>query len=197
MKQTIILILIILAAVTLVAGGIVVSSKRRIVPPPAPTAEQGETADEETLLLNLPEENLEEDPSEDAAIDEEVNAPLPDSEAEEDAAASALAPEESAAAPGETPQAKSFTIEADDSGFYPSGTITVTKATQVSITFQVRSTGVYFNGLDIKSQYFDTGTVRPGASKIVTFTAPDADFTFSSYWPNSNVKKADGQVVVE
>ncbi len=95
-----------------------------------------------------------------------------------------------------TTQLKTFTIEADDSGFYPSGTITVSKGDRVKITFVVRTSGTYYGGLDFRSSVWgDTGTVKPGESTTVEFTA-DKTFTFTSYWPVSNVKKADGQVVV-
>ncbi len=91
---------------------------------------------------------------------------------------------------------KSFTIEADDMGFYPANSITVNKDDNVQITFQVRPAGVYYGGLDFKAPpYFVTQRVAPGNSISVNFTA-DKNFTFSSYWPASGVKKADGQVVV-
>ena len=64
------------------------------------------------------------------------------------------------------------------------------------ITFNVRSTNVYYGGLDIKSSQFETGTIMSGSSKTVTFTA-DQSFTFSSFWPATGVKKADAQVVVK
>lgn len=93
-------------------------------------------------------------------------------------------------------QTKEFTIEADDGGFYPSGTVTVNKGDNVKITFKVRTSGTYFGGLDFRSSVWgDTGTVKPGESTIVEFTA-DKTFTFTSYWPVSNVKKAAGQVIV-
>ncbi len=88
-----------------------------------------------------------------------------------------------------------FTIEADDSSFYPSGTVNVAKNSNVEITFRVRNTNVYYGGLQIKSEKFDTGSIVPGGEKTVSFVA-DKSFTFTSYWPASNAKKADGQVVV-
>ncbi len=92
-------------------------------------------------------------------------------------------------------EAKEFTIEADDDGLYPSETINVNKGDKVSIIFKVRKTGVYYGGLDFKSSVFNTGAVLPGQSTTVEFTAEDT-FTFTSYWPKKNVKKADGKVVV-
>lgn len=95
-----------------------------------------------------------------------------------------------------TTQLRTFTIEADDSGFYPSGKINVNKGDRVKITFVVKTTNTYFGGLDFRSIVWgDTGTVKPGESKTVEFTA-DNTFTFTSYWPISSVKKSDGQVVV-
>lgn len=87
-----------------------------------------------------------------------------------------------------------FTIEADDYGFYPSGDVSVAKNSNVEITFKVRNTNVYYGGLQIKSEKFDTGSIAPGGEKTVSFVA-DKTFTFTSYWPLSGVKKADGQVV--
>lgn len=92
-------------------------------------------------------------------------------------------------------QTRQFTIEADDAGIYPN-MIEVNKGDNVMITFNVRSTNVYYGGLDIKSSQFETGTIMSGSSKTVTFTA-DQGFTFSSFWPATGVKKADAQVVVK
>ncbi|MBI4176663.1 MAG: DUF4382 domain-containing protein [Candidatus Aenigmarchaeota archaeon] len=90
---------------------------------------------------------------------------------------------------------KSFTIEADDNGFYPSGPFIVNKGDSVKILFKVRSSGVYYGGLDMRSNFFNTGTILPGNEKEVEFTATST-FTFTSYWPASGRKKADGLVVV-
>ena len=89
-----------------------------------------------------------------------------------------------------------FKIEAADSGFYPSGTITVKKGSKVKIHFIVRSTGVYFGGLDFRSSKFRTESVKPGGTTSVEFTA-DEPFEFSSYWPASGVLKTTGKVVVQ
>lgn len=194
MKKFIFLILAVTAAVVLVAAGISISGKRGARQPVTSTSTETSEVEEETLDI-LAEEELEADVADDSIIDEETAEPAPTIETEEDAAASALTT--GGAAASTAPKAQSFTIDADDSGFYPSSSITVTRGARVSITFRVRAEGVYFNGLQVKSDYFSTGAIRPGASATVTFTAPDSTFTFTSYWPNSNVKKADGQVVVE
>ena len=90
---------------------------------------------------------------------------------------------------------KEFTIEADDSGLYPSS-IEVNKGDTVKITFEVRSQGTYFGGLDFRSDVWgDTGKVSKGESTIVEFIAEET-FQFKSYWPASNRLKATGTVTV-
>ncbi len=84
--------------------------------------------------------------------------------------------------------AKQFSISADDSSYSPTGSINVNKGDTVKITFNVKTTGVNFGGLDFRSSEFDTGTIKPGASKTVEFVA-DSSFSISSYWPGSNTKK--------
>ncbi len=92
------------------------------------------------------------------------------------------------------PKAEVIVIEADDNGNYPTS-ITVNEGDNVKVTFKVREDNVYYGGLDFRSSYFNTGKIRPGSSKTVEFIA-DKTFTYTSYWPSSNVKKADGTVVV-
>ncbi|OGL73135.1 hypothetical protein A3F28_02520 [Candidatus Uhrbacteria bacterium RIFCSPHIGHO2_12_FULL_57_11] len=195
MKRILTLVLVVAAAVVLVTAGVAFSYKRRAVAP-APAALIEET-DEESLLSDLSEETDEEDLEDEDSLEleEEAGASEMELDAAEDSTGQAVDQSSQRSQSGQTTQ--NFTVEADDAGFYPSGTITVSGGARVSITFSVRATGVYFNGLEIKSQYFNTGAIRPGASRTVTFTAPETGFTFSSYWPNSNVKKVDGQVVVE
>lgn len=84
--------------------------------------------------------------------------------------------------------AKQFSISADDSSYSPLGPINVNKGDTVKITFNVKTTGVNFGGLDFRSSEFDTGTIKPGGSKTVEFVA-DSSFSISSYWPGSNTKK--------
>ena len=88
------------------------------------------------------------------------------------------------------------TIEADDNGFYPSSEIRVPKGARVILEFRVRELGVYFGGLDFRSDVFKTGTVLPGQSKKVEFIA-ERSFEFTSWWPASERLKARGNVVVE
>jgi hypothetical protein len=89
-----------------------------------------------------------------------------------------------------------FTLEADDSGFYPQSTIEVPKGSKVKITFVVRTSNVYYGGLDFRSPKFETRQVRPGEKATVEFVA-DESFTFTSYWPISGVQKATGKVIVK
>ncbi|MBI4144836.1 hypothetical protein HY493_01360 [Candidatus Woesearchaeota archaeon] len=93
------------------------------------------------------------------------------------------------------PAVNVMTIEADDKGFYPSSTITATKGETVRVTFKVRTTNVYYGGLQIKGPLFSTGDIKPGQSVTVEFIA-DSDSTFASYWPSTSVKKADGTIDV-
>lgn len=101
--------------------------------------------------------------------------------------------------PPPTPPTAAYTIEADDSGFYTDGTritsITPPKDSSVTVTFKVRSMGVYFGGLDFRSIKFSTSKVPPGGETTVQFTA-DQSFTVSSYWPASSQLKANLQVSV-
>lgn len=105
-----------------------------------------------------------------------------------------LAPEE-AATILPLPETKRFDIEADDNRFAPSE-IRVARDTKVTMTFKVSETNVYFAGLDFRSPKFDTGSISPGDSTTVEFTA-DKSFEFKSYWPLTGVLKATGRVIVE
>lgn len=88
-----------------------------------------------------------------------------------------------------------FAIEADDSGFYPSSIIRVLRGAKFTLTIQVRSTNVYYGGLQIKSSKFDTGVLKPGETKAIELVAVES-FDFSSYWPDTGVLKATGRVEV-
>ena len=93
-----------------------------------------------------------------------------------------------------TTEVVSFTIEADDSGVFPN-TISVKAKKIIEIIFRARK-GIQSGGLWFASNYFDTGIVASGAQKAVTFVAPDKDFTFYVYSPNSNSATAQGQIVI-
>ncbi len=96
----------------------------------------------------------------------------------------------------ETKVIKQFTLEADDSGFYPTREITVLKGTNVELTFKVRNSNVYYGGLQFRSIKFDSGTVKPGSSVTVNFNA-DQSFNFTSFWPATGFVKAVGKIIVE
>jgi len=86
-----------------------------------------------------------------------------------------------------------LTLEADDYGFYPAGSIMVPRGANVKLTFKVRNSNVYYGGLDFRSSKFRTAAVKPGESATVEFIA-DEPFGFSSYWPVSEVLKASGKI---
>lgn len=92
-----------------------------------------------------------------------------------------------AAAQPSAPQAQSFVIHANDGGADLKN-VTVPKGTPVTITFNVSSTGTYYGGLDFRSSVVNTGTIAPGSSKAITFTA-QSSFSFTPYWPASNIAK--------
>lgn len=85
------------------------------------------------------------------------------------------------------PSRQNFIIEADDSSANLT-TINVSKGTTVGITFKVKSTGVYFGGLDFRSDKVSTGTIQAGGSKTIEFVA-DSSTEFVPYWPASNQRK--------
>ena len=111
-----------------------------------------------------------------------------------------IKPEEPASAtkiePAVEPTIKEFKLEADDAGFYPTAVLTAPKGAKVKLTFIVRTTNVYYGGLDFRSPKFKTESVKPGGVTSVEFVA-DESFVISSYWPASGVLKANLKVVVE
>ncbi|TSC75726.1 MAG: hypothetical protein G01um101430_220 [Parcubacteria group bacterium Gr01-1014_30] len=85
------------------------------------------------------------------------------------------------------PPTYNFSLTADDNKATPSE-FTVAVNSQVTITFNVSSQNVYYGGLDFRSQVINTGTISPGESKTITFTA-QSSFEFIPYWPASGVRK--------
>ncbi|MEK7072902.1 MAG: hypothetical protein AAB974_00485 [Patescibacteria group bacterium] len=81
---------------------------------------------------------------------------------------------------------KTFYVEFDDNGAYP-GSGTAAKGSTVTVTFKVRTTNVFYNGLVVKSSGLDLGKIAAGESKTVTFTAVE-DTTFSAQWITGNTK---------
>lgn len=82
---------------------------------------------------------------------------------------------------------QSFTVNGDDSSADLT-TINVKKGMPVSITFNVKANTVYHGGLDFRSSQISTGTIAPGSSKTINFTATNS-FTFTPYWPATNTAK--------
>ena len=104
----------------------------------------------------------------------------------------------------ETPQepqpfVKEFVIEADDGGFYLNGadigSISASAREALKITFNVRTTNVYYGGLQFKGCDLDTGKVSSGGSTTVEFSATNT-CTITSYWPSSSRVKDNLQVIV-
>lgn len=94
-----------------------------------------------------------------------------------------------------TAATKSLNITATSSSFSPSS-ITVDPGDVITLNFSVPSTDTYCCGLEVRSSAFNTVTIAKGGSGSATFSA-SSSFTFSSYWPASNVHKADGTVTVQ
>jgi hypothetical protein len=97
-----------------------------------------------------------------------------------------------------TIQAQALTeakVEADDYGFYPSS-LEFTRGAKVKLYLFVRSSNVYYGGLDFRSEKFKTEPTKPGQKTEVEFIA-DKDFIIESYWPLSNVKKAELKIIVK
>jgi len=92
-----------------------------------------------------------------------------------------------------------FSIEADDRGFYIGGSdvasISASSGKKLKLTFNVRSTGVYYGGLDFRGCGFKTERVSPGSSTTVEFS-PTSTCTITSYWPSSGVVKDNLQVII-
>ncbi len=66
--------------------------------------------------------------------------------------------------------------------------ISVSSGDKVTLTFKLESGSMDTGGLEFKSSVINTGTIKPGEMKSVTFTAVKS-FTITPYWPNSNVRK--------
>ncbi len=87
---------------------------------------------------------------------------------------------------GTTAVKKTFYVEFDDNGAYPASG-TAAKGSTVTVTFKVRPTNVFYNGLVVKSNTEDLGTIAGGQSKTVTFTAIE-DETFVAQWITGTTK---------
>lgn len=89
--------------------------------------------------------------------------------------------------PTPTPDPVTVIILANDITADPK-TITVEEGAEVTLIFQVDTQNVAFGGLDFRSPVVDTGTISPGESETVSFTAL-ASFDFTPFWPSSGVMK--------
>ncbi len=89
--------------------------------------------------------------------------------------------------PAPAPSTKSFTVTGSDNQADLTN-ITVNKGDMVMLTFKVDPNNTYHGGLDFRSSVVNSGTIAPGASKMVMFTAASS-FSFIPYWPASNIRK--------
>lgn len=85
------------------------------------------------------------------------------------------------------PAPKSFVVHANDNSADLTA-ISVAKGTPVRITFSVDAENTYHGGLDFRSSVVSTGTILPGSSKTISFTA-SASFSFTPYWPATDIQK--------
>lgn len=92
--------------------------------------------------------------------------------------------------------AEEFIVEADDYGFYPEN-LSVRANDKIRISFKFKESRIYYGGLDIKGP-FETINFRHGDKQpvLAEFTAIE-DLKITSYWPSSNIKKADLTVSIE
>jgi len=88
----------------------------------------------------------------------------------------------------QNPTIQKFTITADDSSASPEE-INVTAGNIVEITFSVAGSNVYDGGLDFRSSVVNSGTIHTAESKTISFKA-DKSFSFTPYWPASNIAKS-------
>lgn len=89
--------------------------------------------------------------------------------------------------PAPQPATHDFSTAADDFTATPD-TFTVSKGDIVNLTLNVKTTAVYYGGLDFRSTPVTTGTILPGQNKTVTFTA-EQSFDIHAFWPSSGVEK--------
>jgi len=80
-----------------------------------------------------------------------------------------------------------FTINANDDDA-DLKVLNVKKGDTVKVTFKIDTERVYYGGMEFRSDVVNTGEIKPGDSKTVTFVA-DKSFDLVPYWPASDVKK--------
>jgi hypothetical protein len=89
--------------------------------------------------------------------------------------------------PPPIPATDNFSTSADDSSASPD-TFTAHAGDNVKLTLNVKTTGVYYGGLDFRSSVVNSGTILPGSSKTLSFTAGQS-FDIHAFWPSSGVEK--------
>lgn len=85
------------------------------------------------------------------------------------------------------PAAQHFAVNGNDATADVKN-ITVAAGTPVTITFGADAGTTYHGGLDFRSSVVNTGTITPGSTKTVSFTATKS-FSFTPYWPSTNIAK--------
>lgn len=100
---------------------------------------------------------------------------------------SAPAANTSGSATAPAPSAQHFTVNGNDATA-DLKVITVAAGTPVTITFGADAGTTYHGGLDFRSSVLNTGTITPGSTKTVSFTATKS-FSFTPYWPSTNIAK--------
>lgn len=94
------------------------------------------------------------------------------------------------------PPSDTIDIVATSDSFSPN-TVSVSAGQKRKLRFTVPSTDAYCCGLEIRSTAFPTLTIAKGGEATTDYLTVTSSFTFSSYWPSSNVHKADGTVNVQ
>ncbi len=85
------------------------------------------------------------------------------------------------------PTAQHFAVNGNDATA-DLKTISVAAGTPVTITFGADAGTTYHGGLDFRSSVVNTGTIVPGSTKTVSFTATKS-FSFTPYWPATDIAK--------
>ena len=102
--------------------------------------------------------------------------------------------------PPPQPKAATYSIDANDGGFYMDGasisSISVPKGATATITFNVLTTMVYHGGLDFRGCGQSVGGTPPGQSVQFQFAA-DSSCGITSYWPSTGVAKRTLEISVQ
>lgn len=87
-----------------------------------------------------------------------------------------------------------FTVETDDSGFYPN-TLKAKTGDKVRINFKFRDSSIYYAGLDVKGPFEDIKYELKGEQPITREFSLKEETRITSYWPASGVKK--GTLIIQ